>query len=95
METASIELPTVNIGIRQKGRERPPNIIDSSSESKSILQAVEKGLSDEFRDSLKGMTNLYGDGRASERIVKVLSETELGEKLLIKKAVLLDIDNQQ
>ncbi len=87
METASLELPTVNIGIRQKGRERPINIIDTESKSKSILEAVEKGLSEDFISSLVGMKNLYGDGHASERIVDILCKTTLGEELLIKRAV--------
>lgn len=93
METASLELPTVNIGIRQKGREKPINILDAKPESNSILQAVEKGLDKEFRSSLVGMTNLFGNGHASERIIKVLSETPLGEKLLIKRAVPLKEKN--
>lgn len=87
METASLELPTINIGIRQKGREQPLNIIDSIPKQKSILQAVDIGLSENFRNSLAGMINPYGDGHASERIVKILSKTPLGEKLLIKRAV--------
>ena len=48
-----------------------------------------KSASQEARnsgDSLKGMENLYGDGRASERIVAVLASVPLGEELLIKRA---------
>ena len=95
METASLALPTVNIGIRQKGREKPKNIIDSAPETDAILQAMEKGLSANFRKSLEGMTNPYGDGHASEKIAEILSETELGDKLLIKKAVLLKTDRPE
>ncbi len=95
METASLELPTVNIGFRQKGRERPINIIDAEPRSDSILRAVQKGLSDEFRFTLAGMTNLYGDGHASERIVKILAETPLGKKLLIKRAAPLKNEKQK
>ncbi len=90
METASLALPTVNIGIRQKGRERPPNVIDASPETEAILQAIQKGLSADFRKSLEGMTNPYGDGHASEKIAEILSETELGDKLLVKRYVPLE-----
>jgi UDP-N-acetylglucosamine 2-epimerase (non-hydrolysing)/GDP/UDP-N,N'-diacetylbacillosamine 2-epimerase (hydrolysing) len=87
METASVALPTVNIGMRQQGRERPRNVLDASPDVSSILEAVRLALSPAFRKSLEGMTNPYGDGRAAERIVDVLTTAPLGEKLLIKRAV--------
>ena len=86
METASFALPTVNIGIRQKGRERAANVIDVDASVGSILAGVSKARSNEFRKSLGGMTNPYGDGHAAERIVDVLATAPLGEKLLMKKA---------
>jgi UDP-hydrolysing UDP-N-acetyl-D-glucosamine 2-epimerase len=87
METASFALPTVNIGIRQKGRERALNVIDGEPTVDSILAGISRARSGEFRESLRGMTNPYGDGRAAERIVNVLADAPLGEKLLMKKAV--------
>ena len=33
------------------------------------------------------MSNPYGDGHASERIVKVLTTAPLGQELLIKRAI--------
>jgi len=85
METPSFALPTVNIGIRQQGRERAPNILDAAPEKADILAKVEVARSEPFRRSLDGMQNPYGDGHASETIVKVLTSVPLGEKLLIKK----------
>ncbi|HXG82800.1 MAG TPA: UDP-N-acetylglucosamine 2-epimerase [Pyrinomonadaceae bacterium] len=87
METPSLALPTVNVGIRQKGRQQARNVINSAPETDAILQAIEKGLSADFRESLKGMTNPYGDGRASEKIAEILCNAPLGDKLLIKRAV--------
>lgn len=92
METASLALPTVNIGMRQQGRERPRNVIDALPDVESILEAIQAALSSEFRSSLEGMTNPYGDGKASERIIEILTGTQLGEKLLIKRAVPLRTD---
>jgi UDP-hydrolysing UDP-N-acetyl-D-glucosamine 2-epimerase len=91
METASFALPTVNIGIRQKGRERAANVIDVEPTVESILAGIAKARSDEFRRSLEGMSNPYGDGHAAERIVSVLASTPLGEKLLMKKAAELPL----
>lgn len=90
METPSLALPTVNIGMRQKGREQAKNILNAAPEMNSILEMVNKGLSADFRQSLNGMTNPYGDGTASERIVEILGSVPLGEKLLIKQAVPLE-----
>jgi UDP-N-acetylglucosamine 2-epimerase (non-hydrolysing)/GDP/UDP-N,N'-diacetylbacillosamine 2-epimerase (hydrolysing) len=95
METASLALPTINIGMRQKGRERPANVLDVAPEASAITQAIEKALSADFRQSLAAMTNPYGDGRASERIVRILSEVPLGDELLIKRAVPLETANRQ
>jgi UDP-hydrolysing UDP-N-acetyl-D-glucosamine 2-epimerase len=89
METPSLELPAVNVGLRQQGRERARNILDAEADPRAILEKVRIAKSAEFRRSLDGMTNPYGDGHASERIVKVLTSVPLGEPLLMKRAIAL------
>jgi UDP-N-acetylglucosamine 2-epimerase (non-hydrolysing)/GDP/UDP-N,N'-diacetylbacillosamine 2-epimerase (hydrolysing) len=86
METPSFALPTVNVGMRQQGRERARNILDAAPDKADILAKVEIARSEPFCRSLEGMQNPYGDGTASEKIVSVLTSVPLGEKLLIKKA---------
>jgi UDP-N-acetylglucosamine 2-epimerase (non-hydrolysing)/GDP/UDP-N,N'-diacetylbacillosamine 2-epimerase (hydrolysing) len=88
METASLQLPTVNIGIRQKGRDRAENIIDVGADCLVISQAIDKGLSSEFKKTIKNISNPYGDGFAAEKIVKVLSELTINNDLLFKKNIL-------
>jgi len=87
MESPSLALPCVNIGFRQQGRERAANIIDVEAEEEAIVSALEHARSEEFKRSLAGMTNPYGEGNAASRIVETIAATELGEKLLIKRAV--------
>ena len=82
METASFALPTINVGIRQQGRERAMNVLDA--DPSAILEAVAKARTPEFRRSLDGMTNPYGDGFASDAIVKVLTTVPLTQELLMK-----------
>lgn len=89
METPALELPTVNVGMRQQGRERAANIIDAAPETEAILSAVERAQSTTFREGLRGMPNPYGNGDAASQIVDVLAEVEL-DRLLIKRAVPLD-----
>ena len=86
MEAASFALSTVNIGIRQQGRERARNVLDAAADAEAITAAIERALSAEFRASLTGMANPYGDGHAAERIIEVLANTEI-ENLLIKEPV--------
>ncbi|HTW47662.1 MAG TPA: UDP-N-acetylglucosamine 2-epimerase [Acidobacteriaceae bacterium] len=87
METASFALPTVNIGIRQKGRERARNVLDTEPDAAAILARVAEACSPAFRASLAGMENPYGDGHAAERIVGVLTSAPLGPQLLVKRAM--------
>jgi UDP-hydrolysing UDP-N-acetyl-D-glucosamine 2-epimerase len=86
METGSFALPTVNVGMRQQGRERGRNIVDAEPNSTSILSAVQRARSAEFRASLRGMVNPYGEGTASQKIVDVLTSVPLTQELLLKRA---------
>ena len=86
METASFALPTVNVGMRQQGRERTRNVLDADAGSGEISSAIQRALGDEFRTSLAGMTNPYGNGYAAEQIVEVLANADL-ENLLVKAPV--------
>jgi UDP-hydrolysing UDP-N-acetyl-D-glucosamine 2-epimerase len=86
IEAASFALPAVNVGIRQQGRERGRNVLDAEPDAASILDRIQIARSEQFRQSLKGMANPYGDGCASQRIADVLTSLPLGEKLLIKRA---------
>jgi len=86
IETASFALPTVNVGIRQRGREHGPNVLDAEPNVDSILSCVKRVTSAPFREGLRGMQNPYGDGNAAGRIAGVLAETPIGEEFIIKKS---------
>lgn len=85
METPSFSLPTVNVGLRQQGRERARNILDADAQANSILEAVMTARRPEFRQSLSGMANPYGEGFASETIVRVLTTIPLSQEILMKR----------
>jgi UDP-N-acetylglucosamine 2-epimerase len=89
MEAASWGLPVVNIGLRQYGRERAANVLDAEPATESILEKIFAAQSPAFRKSLEGMTNPYGEGFASQRIVEVLTTVPL-HSLLRKRAVSSD-----
>lgn len=83
MEAASLALPAVNVGMRQQGRERAANILDTPADRAQILAAIHRALIPEFRATLFGMSNPYGNGTASETIARILTEAPL-DRLLIK-----------
>ena len=91
MEAASFALPTVNVGMRQQGRERARNVIDAPPETAAILAAITQALRPEFRKSLCGMVNPYGDGTAAATIARILATVPL-DGLLIKQPIPLPKD---
>lgn len=92
METASIKLPAVNVGERQRGRTRPRNVIDAPAEASAIRRAMEHARSPDFQRSLEGIENPYGDGKAGERIAQILAEAPGHDVLLRKRALPLSGD---
>jgi UDP-N-acetylglucosamine 2-epimerase (non-hydrolysing)/GDP/UDP-N,N'-diacetylbacillosamine 2-epimerase (hydrolysing) len=91
MESASFALPVVNVGIRQQGRERARNVLDAPAETAAILTAIRLALSPEFRNSLRGMENPYGDGTAAATIARVLASVPLDGLLIKQPAPLPDL----
>jgi UDP-hydrolysing UDP-N-acetyl-D-glucosamine 2-epimerase len=85
MEAASFALPVVNVGLRQQGRERGPNILDADPTEASIRSQITRAHDPAFRETLRSMENIYGNGHAAERIVEVLTTTPL-DNLLHKRA---------
>ena len=86
IESTSFDVPAVNVGIRQQGREHAANVIDVPAERKAIRRAIDHALSPGFRRSIQGLENPYGDGEAAKIISDVLLKTPLGKKLLFKRA---------
>ena len=73
IEAATLGVPVVNIGERQAGRERNANVIDVGWDAEEIEGAVRRAMTDEgFKRRVARRKNVYGDGKASGRIVKVL-----------------------
>jgi GDP/UDP-N,N'-diacetylbacillosamine 2-epimerase (hydrolysing) len=80
IEAASFGTPVLNVGRRQHLRERNANVVDVAAEREAIAQ----GLAALLHKGRFEPANLYGDGRAGERIVRLLRETPLDAELLNK-----------
>lgn len=88
-----IPLPVVNIGRRQDGRLRGANVLDVAPQRQAIAQAIQTALRPEFRAGLQGLNSPYGDGHASERIVRVLADLP-ARNILLQKQFRLALDRK-
>ena len=72
-EGAFIGTPAVNIGSRQDGRERGPNVIDAGHDRTAIVEAIRR----QIEHGPYAPTHMYGDGHAGGRIADVLAHAPL------------------
>jgi UDP-hydrolysing UDP-N-acetyl-D-glucosamine 2-epimerase len=72
-EGAYLGVPAVNIGTRQTGRDRGPNVIDVDYDRRAIVAAVRRQLA----HGRYPADHLYGDGRAGQRIADLLARVPL------------------
>ncbi|HHY89236.1 MAG TPA: UDP-N-acetylglucosamine 2-epimerase (hydrolyzing) [Chloroflexi bacterium] len=74
-ECSFLGVPAVNIGSREEGRERGPNVVDVPAyDRRAIQEAIQRHLMNGKRVE---PVELYGDGQAGKRIAQVLSEVPL------------------
>ena len=72
-EGSFLGIPVVNIGTRQAGRERGKNVIDVDYDREALIKAIKFQMANGPYPS----DNLYGDGKAGERIANLLAQREL------------------
>jgi len=87
IESPLFALPVVNIGNRQIGREQAENVINVPYQSKEIVKAINKALTNKYKNIGKKSQSVYGDGKAAGGIIKVLKEVVINEELLNKQSV--------
>ncbi|MGL5027429.1 MAG: UDP-N-acetylglucosamine 2-epimerase [Shewanella oncorhynchi] len=77
IEVPSFNVPTVNIGARQQGRLAAQSVIHCQPDSLSITTAINKAILLLPQLQLTPVANPYGQGQASQFIVKLLTTTRL------------------
>jgi len=82
IEASYFDIPVVNIGIRQKGREKGSNVIHVENSINSIYNGILKALQ-KPKKFHKG--NLYGKGKAAAKIVRHLEKIKHDEELINKQ----------
>lgn len=85
IEAPAFKVPTVNIGDRQRGRLQSDSIINCGENKESIVQAIKKALSNEFKSLCTQVISPYGDGHATEKIANKIYEVVESESIDLKK----------
>lgn len=83
LEAASLKLPAINIGERQRGRLCGSNVIFTDGSLESISTAIQTAQSDAFQAQLRTIKNPYGDGNSSEIALQLLKTIDF--QSLLKK----------
>ncbi len=90
IEVPALQKPTVNMGVRQRGRVRGESIIDCEESESQIATAIKKALSVDFQAMLSKVKSPYGEGGTSKQIKEVIKKTKL-EDIVMKK--FYDLEN--
>jgi len=85
MEAPTFGKPAVNIGRRQSGRPQAANVINADYSKDEIVTAVRTATSPEFVAQARCVSNPYGDGTASQKIVNIMKNIEVDRRLLYKE----------
>jgi UDP-N-acetylglucosamine 2-epimerase (non-hydrolysing) len=74
IEAATVHVPAVDIGDRQRGRLRGDNVIHADEGRPAVEAAVREALSDRGRTRAAAVSNPYGTGAASAAILDIVRE---------------------
>ena len=86
IEAPSFDLPVVDVGPRQDGRERGANTLSVPHDTEAIRDAIGQCLTDEsFRARAMATRNPYDYGGASEQICERLATVDINQSLLRKQ----------
>lgn len=73
LEVPSMHIPTLNIGIRQKGRQRADSVIDCGVTLEEISAGLSQVLSPEERNRAKNIQNPYEQPDTLNKIVEIVA----------------------
>ena len=74
IEAPSFNIPTVNIGDRQKGRLQSKTVIDTLPNFDAITAAIQKARSVDFKKACLSFNNIYGSGNTAQLILEILKK---------------------
>lgn len=88
IEVPYFKIPTINIGIRQKGRFFHDSVIQTECKYSRIKKSIIKASSKKFNDKIKKMKLYFGKGDSSKKILRIVNkEFKDKDKLMYKKFI--------
>jgi len=76
LEAASVPLPAINVGLRQRGRRAGENVIFCDSDRAAIERAVATAEQPAFRATVARTSNIYGDGNSVMKAYAYIKQTD-------------------
>ena len=76
IEVPAFNVPTVNIGIRQKGRLAAKSVLNCTATRESISAAIKSAITGSYKTPGEIITNPYGAGNASAQAIQMLKSLE-------------------
>ncbi|NUO34801.1 MAG: UDP-N-acetylglucosamine 2-epimerase (hydrolyzing) [Dermatophilaceae bacterium] len=72
IEAATVHVPAVDIGERQRGRLRGGNVVHADEGRRAVEAALRTAVGPAWRERSAGVANPYGTGEASARILAIV-----------------------
>ena len=76
IEVPYFDIPTIDIGTRQTGREKPNSVLSVCVDKSRIIEAVKFSQTREFQKSIIGSERIFGQGNSAQKIVEILKSIE-------------------
>lgn len=84
IEAPSLNIGTINIGDRQRGRTQAKTVMNVNVDKTEISQAIGKTKEDNYLKDIKNCINPYGNGNTTVKIIDILQQIDL-KNLLLKQ----------
>lgn len=76
IEVPAFDVPTVNIGIRQKGRLAAKSVLNAFATKDSIYKAIKLAISRSYKSKGEKIVNPYGQGNSSRKVIEMIKSLE-------------------
>jgi UDP-hydrolysing UDP-N-acetyl-D-glucosamine 2-epimerase len=72
IEVPAFDVPTVNVGVRQKGRLAAKSVLNAPANKQSIADAIQVAVTRSYKKTDENVHNPYGQGDASGQVIEMI-----------------------
>ncbi|OBT15769.1 UDP-N-acetyl-D-glucosamine 2-epimerase, UDP-hydrolysing [Vibrio tasmaniensis] len=76
IEVPAFDVPTVNIGSRQKGRLAAKSVLHCEANRADIERAIRSANEREYKEAAEEIENPYGQGNTSEKVIEMIKNLD-------------------